>query len=187
MYTQPFPVQYSLMSRVIDCKDLRLQENPKKIPPDEIPRQLQMYVEGRKVDLVKNGDKVSIGSLFARVGARGGRGVKIPFIKVAGISGSNNNGSLMSKKTNLKSSSNWCDLGLFKEDCTVHCWLGRCQESRHLPTCWGQKEENARWMHQMGGHSQPVDRRSGGGEIANSNVFFQKKISNLWHNTIICC
>ena len=167
------------MSRVIDCKDLRLQENPKKIPPDEIPRQLQMYVEDRKVDLVKNGDKVSIGSLFARVGARGGRGVKIPFIKVAGISGSNNNGSLMSKKTNLKS--------LFKEDCTVHCWLGRCQESRHLPTCWGQPEENARWMHQMGGHSQPVDRRSGGGEIANSNVFFQKRISNLWHNTIICC
>lgn len=87
-----FPVQYSPMSKVIDCQTLRLQEHPKKIPPGEVPRQLQLYVEGSKVDLLKNGDQVTIiGSFLTRDGVGGGRGVQFPFIKVAGISGSSNN------------------------------------------------------------------------------------------------
>lgn len=65
-----------------------MQENPSKIPPGEVPRQLELYLEGSQVDLLKNGDHVAIIGIFLTRASPGSRrgGVKIPFIKVVGIS-----------------------------------------------------------------------------------------------------
>ena len=66
-----------------------MQEDPKTLPPGEVPRQLQLYVEGVMVDQLKTGDQVDIiGTYLTRAGP-GKTGVKLPYVKVHGISSQN--------------------------------------------------------------------------------------------------
>lgn len=84
-----FPLQYSPMSKVTDFQWLKMQEDPKSLPPGEVPRQLQLYAEGVMVDQMKPGDQVDIiGTLLTRRGP-GKTGVKLPFVKIHGISSQN--------------------------------------------------------------------------------------------------
>ena len=84
-----FLLQYSPMSRVTDFQWLKMQEDPKTLPPGEVPRQLQLYVEGVMVDQLKTGDQVDIiGTYLTRAGP-GKTGVKLPYVKVHGISSQN--------------------------------------------------------------------------------------------------
>ena len=80
-----FPLPYSPMTRVGDFQWVKIQEDPLSLPTGEIPRNLDLFLEGGSVDQLKAGDRVDIvGSLLTRRAPKS-RDVQLTFLKVMGI------------------------------------------------------------------------------------------------------
>ncbi len=62
-------------SKFIDSQELRVQEKPEDLPPGQLPRYIDVYVEDELVDIVRPGDRISVtGIVKARAEVIPGRG-----------------------------------------------------------------------------------------------------------------
>lgn len=62
-------------SKFIDSQELRVQEKPEDLPPGQLPRYIDVFVEDEMVDIVRPGDRISVtGIVKARAEVVPGKG-----------------------------------------------------------------------------------------------------------------